>query len=331
MVALCLCVCAGAEQHRAEQHRIDARQMLSTVNFLDLDGMKEVVVSILATQQQQQLELQQQQLELNETKKDNVAFRADIAAQRTDMEARIDVMKEELENKTGREVSELRHENAALRMALQTLSKQTLADILCITVRLDHCEGETTPFIQLIKHRRMQEEESLCQGEGMGQAAMLGACCPSHGGTGNGHRFLQMVQGCDELPATCSAGCAVLFIAYFNGCQATTNALPVDSRQSATQRSGARATGVLPLCPTSPCGSSLRLTAPPSGSLLLPLKNYFQIQKLPPQKRPKPTKRPNTKNGRNAQKPGNMRPIPHRWGIHGNRNISFCHPRNALA
>ena len=66
-------------------------------------------------------------------------------------------------------------------------------------------------------------------------AAMLSACCPSQGGasqggTGNGHRFLQMDQGCDELPATCSAGCAVLFIAYFRGCQSTINALPGDSK-----------------------------------------------------------------------------------------------------
>ena len=53
---------------------------------------------------------------------------------------------------------------------------------------------------------------------------------------------------------------------------------------------------------------------------------------MSPQKRPKTPERLNAKNGRNGQKrPGNMCPIPQRWGIHGNRNISFFYFRNALA
>ena len=69
-------------------------------------------------------------------------------AQQTDMEARIDVMKEALENKTGR----METENTALRMALSqlqkafnTLSNKTLADIMRITVQLDHSRGRRPP------------------------------------------------------------------------------------------------------------------------------------------------------------------------------------------
>ena len=44
MVALCLFVCAGAGQHQ-----IDAREMVSAVNFSDPGGLKEVIVSLLDT------------------------------------------------------------------------------------------------------------------------------------------------------------------------------------------------------------------------------------------------------------------------------------------
>ena len=106
-----------------------------------------------------------------------------------------------------------------------------------VTLRLDKCETETTPFVQQIERRRMQDMEALCRGSGM--TAMLVACCSSHGGggggstsTGNGHRRgLQMDQGCDVLPATCSMGCAPLFNAYFAGCQPTVEALSPEMRQ----------------------------------------------------------------------------------------------------
>ena len=44
MVAMCLFVCAGAGQHQ-----IDAREMVSAVNFSDPGGLKEVIVSLLDT------------------------------------------------------------------------------------------------------------------------------------------------------------------------------------------------------------------------------------------------------------------------------------------
>jgi hypothetical protein len=93
--------------------------------------------------------------------------------------------------------------------------------------RLDQCEASTTPFVQMMERRRVQEE-SLCRGAGL--TAMLAACCPSQGG--NGHRrFLQEVEGCAALPATCPAACAPLFIEYFEGCQGIIEGLAPDERQ----------------------------------------------------------------------------------------------------
>ena len=43
---------------------------------------------------------------------------------------------------------------------------QQEADVQRITLWLDQCEENTTPFVQMMKRRHMQEE-SLCRGEGL--------------------------------------------------------------------------------------------------------------------------------------------------------------------
>ena len=102
------------------------------------------------------------------------------------------------------------------------------------TTRIDHCETETSPFIQDIIRRRLQDANALCHGSGL--TAMFGACCPrprqGGGGTGSngGHRRSLQGEGCD-LPATCTATCALHFIGFFEGCQDMINALsPGDQR-----------------------------------------------------------------------------------------------------
>ena len=86
----------------------------------------------------------------------------------------------------------LRIEVQELRTALyRSLNKtntdvgQLKADVLHITLRLDQCEANTTPFVHMVERRRVQEE-ALCRGEGLQK--MLAACCPSQGGNENGHR-----------------------------------------------------------------------------------------------------------------------------------------------
>jgi hypothetical protein len=102
------------------------------------------------------------------------------------------------------------------------------ADVQLATVRLDQCETDTTPFVQMTERRRVREE-TLCRGEGL--TTMLSACCSSQGGEGKGHRrFLQLVEGCDALPATCSATCAPLFVEYFEGCRGVIDGLDPEER-----------------------------------------------------------------------------------------------------
>eukprot|EP01050_Picozoa_sp_SAG11_P041646 SAG11_NODE_18774_length_481_cov_2.130890_1_plen_113_part_01 len=103
-----------------------------------------------------------------------------------------------------------------VRSALYRFSNKTNTDYTSITVRLDQCEADTNPFIQEMNRRRMQED-ALCRRSGL--TVMLEACCPSGFTMGNGHRILQLTEGCDALPETCSASCAPLFIEYFEGCQ----------------------------------------------------------------------------------------------------------------
>eukprot|EP01050_Picozoa_sp_SAG11_P011208 SAG11_NODE_1173_length_5602_cov_35.121933_6_plen_493_part_00 len=100
------------------------------------------------------------------------------------------------------------------------------------SVRLDQCEADAHPFIkemQASQQRRLQEEETLCHESGL--AAMFEACCPLGSSVGNGHRILQLIEGCDALPQTCSASCAPLFIEYFEGCQGVIDDLAPDQRQ----------------------------------------------------------------------------------------------------
>eukprot|EP01051_Picozoa_sp_SAG22_P030017 SAG22_NODE_11415_length_486_cov_0.788114_1_plen_146_part_00 len=124
------------------------------------------------------------------------------------------------ENKTQVVEAELREKNSVLKMKVHDLQSTLIElasrmniDVHNITLRLDQCEADTHPFIkevQASQRRRLQEEETLCRGSGL--TAMFEACCPLGSSTGNGHRILQLTEGCDTLAETCLAPCAPLYI-----------------------------------------------------------------------------------------------------------------------
>eukprot|EP01051_Picozoa_sp_SAG22_P005580 SAG22_NODE_336_length_12071_cov_10.875125_1_plen_737_part_00 len=132
--------------------------------------------------------------------------------------------REAFQNKTRAVEAELRKENAALWITVTDLQNQAKTN----SARLDQCEADTHPFIQETNRRRIQED-TLCRGSGL--TAMFQACCPSGSSAGNGHRILQLTEGCDALPGTCSASCAPLFIEYFEGCQGMLDDLAPHQRQ----------------------------------------------------------------------------------------------------
>jgi hypothetical protein len=165
---------------------------------------------------------------------ENVALRADISAQINNGIKDVVLLRAELQQ-LNKSKAVLRIEVHELRTTLYMfLSKadtdvgQLKADVMQTTSRLDQCEANSTPFVQMMERRRVQEEV-LCRGEGLRK--MLAACCLSQGGNGNGHRrFLQQVEGCDASPATCSAACAPQLIEYFEGCQQIIDDLASDER-----------------------------------------------------------------------------------------------------
>eukprot|EP01050_Picozoa_sp_SAG11_P018468 SAG11_NODE_2795_length_2960_cov_11.196435_1_plen_488_part_00 len=150
---------------------------------------------------------------------DKAALRAELAEERRQNMER----KEENQLLTGQVVG-----LQAMLYEFGQLTNKTRVDAQKMTARLDQCETATHPFIQEMKWRRMQED-ALCRGSGL--AAMFEACCPSGSVAGNGHRILQLIEGCDTLPQTCSASCAPLFIEYFEGCQGIIDDLAPDQRQ----------------------------------------------------------------------------------------------------
>ena len=179
------------------------------------------------------------QTQLHDVKNENVALQSRIHVELEQVKND----KEALENKTQVIETALRQENrlqagqiVALQTALHNILNKTTSDMVLpkgdvrnITVRLDQCEAETTPFIQSMERRRTQDEETLCRGSGL--TAMFGSCCPNQGSSGNGHRRFLQGQGCD-LPATCSAACASLFIEHFDGCQDVISALALGVQQA---------------------------------------------------------------------------------------------------
>ena len=123
--------------------------------------------------------------------------------------------KETLENKT----QNVEQANLLLVVKVQGLER-------AFSSRLDQCEAETSTFVQEMEHRRLQEADQ-CNGAGMHD--MLVACCP--GGAAGHRRALQGEQGCAGFPDTCSAECAPLLIAYYEGCQEVIIALAPAEKQ----------------------------------------------------------------------------------------------------
>ena len=122
-------------------------------------------------------------IELREVKNENVVLQNRTQVVEAQLE-QVTKDKDALENKTEVIEMALRQEIAGLQMALHNIFNKTTTDMVLlkgdvwkITVRLDQCEAETTPFIKLMERRRTQDEETLCRGSGL--TAMFGACCPN--------------------------------------------------------------------------------------------------------------------------------------------------------
>eukprot|EP01043_Picozoa_sp_COSAG02_P057198 COSAG02_NODE_6903_length_3297_cov_18.176986_2_plen_719_part_00 len=172
--------------------------------------------------------------QLQEERQDKAALRAELADERRQNKAQreenqllvgqvvgLQAMLHEFANKT-------RADMERVMIQVNMTDKRTKVDAQKMTARLDQCETATHPFIQEMNRRRIQED-TLCRGSGL--ITMLEACCPVGSAAGNGHRILQLTEGCDTLPETCSATCAPLFIEYFEGCQEMLDDLAPDQRQ----------------------------------------------------------------------------------------------------
>eukprot|EP01050_Picozoa_sp_SAG11_P016529 SAG11_NODE_2265_length_3604_cov_1.956646_2_plen_673_part_00 len=150
-----------------------------------------------------------------------------VKKEKKTLEKKTQVIEEELVKEKNHRM-QLSIEVTQVRSALYRFSNKTNTDYTNITVRLDQCEAETAPFAAMMDRRRAQED-TLCRGSGL--TAMFEACCPMGSSVGNGHRILQLTEGCDALPQTCTATCAPLFIEYFEGCQGVLEDLAPDQRQ----------------------------------------------------------------------------------------------------
>eukprot|EP01050_Picozoa_sp_SAG11_P011744 SAG11_NODE_1266_length_5342_cov_4.156369_3_plen_663_part_00 len=206
MVTAALLLCAGGG---AAAQKVDINQLKG----LDVpEGLKQFLGSMVIEMRGMEDKAHAVEIELRQK---NALVQAKLEQVTKDKEA--------LENKTQVVEAELRKENAALSITVTDLQNQAKTN----SARLDQCEADTHPFIQEMNRRRIQED-TLCRGSGL--TAMFQACCPS-GSAGNGHRILQLSEGCDALPETCSATCAPLFIEYFEGCQGMLDDLAPDQRQ----------------------------------------------------------------------------------------------------
>eukprot|EP01050_Picozoa_sp_SAG11_P001488 SAG11_NODE_64_length_18817_cov_64.238327_7_plen_938_part_00 len=252
-------------QHRNETALANATNVHTDMNqlaALNVDpGLKEFIGTLVMGFQSELRELKRENVELNSMIEALQSANVELKKEDTALQNRTQVIEVELvrvKNKT--EILEI--DNKAVRAELQQAKKDKdtfenktrviqkenaalhaeLSKVLIVvtklqnqtttnSVRLDQCEADTHPFIkemQASQRRRLQEEETLCRGSGLN--AMFQACCPS-GSAGNGHRILQLIEGCDTLPETCSASCAPLFIEYFEGCQEIIDDLAPDQRQ----------------------------------------------------------------------------------------------------
>ena len=174
---------------------------------LDLDpGLRHFLGSMLSDLEQAE---EQTKGELSQVKAELAEFRAEMHEEKVALRAEMVA----LENKTQTRVQGLETEVHELRAVLYMFSKQTRS-------RLDQCETETTPFVQLMQRRQMQAATARCQGDRM--QAMLNACCTG-GHRRSNRRFLQSnllePAGCSGFPATRSIDCSPLLIEFYEGCQ----------------------------------------------------------------------------------------------------------------
>eukprot|EP01051_Picozoa_sp_SAG22_P010414 SAG22_NODE_937_length_6418_cov_124.858680_6_plen_543_part_00 len=98
----------------------------------------------------------------------------------------------------------------SLEQQLHDERKDKQGQIDELKARLDQCEAKTSPFIQEMEHRRLQQEEQ-CRGTGM--QTMVASCCSD----GGGHRR-ELQGGCSAFPDTCSPSCAQAFTQFYEGC-----------------------------------------------------------------------------------------------------------------
>eukprot|EP01052_Picozoa_sp_SAG31_P057423 SAG31_NODE_16987_length_687_cov_1.540816_1_plen_211_part_01 len=163
--------------------------------------------------------------QLQEERQDKAALRAELADERRQNKAHREenqllvgqvVGLQAMLHEFGQLTNKTRADMERVMIQVNMTDKRTKVDAQKMTARLDQCEIATHPFIHEMNRRRIQED-TLCRGSGL--TTMFEACCPVGSAAGNGHRILQLTEGCDTLPETCSATCAPLFIEYFEGCQ----------------------------------------------------------------------------------------------------------------
>eukprot|EP01052_Picozoa_sp_SAG31_P007759 SAG31_NODE_374_length_16577_cov_9.902173_12_plen_1507_part_00 len=236
-------------QHYNETALVNATNVHTNMNQLAVlnvnPDLKEFIGALVTGFQSELRELKMENADLNrrtealesanvevktenaEIKGENAALQSRALVVEAELRDEISLLKKDREafqNKTCAVEAELRKENAALWITVTDLQYQAKTN----SARLDQCEAHTHPFIQEMNRRRIQED-TPCRGSGL--TAMFQVCCPSGSSARNGHRILQLTEGCDALPSTCSASCAPLFIEYFEGCQGITDDLAPDQRQ----------------------------------------------------------------------------------------------------
>eukprot|EP01051_Picozoa_sp_SAG22_P005804 SAG22_NODE_358_length_11759_cov_39.384563_4_plen_790_part_00 len=234
MVTAAFLICAGG----GAAQKVD----ISQLRGLDVpEGLQQFLGAMVTEMRGMEEENAKLQKEQNRTRavevelrQENAVVRAELEHVKKDkealenktrvMEAESVAVREALENKTqiieGQLFTEKKYrmqlsiEVTEVRSALYRFSNKTNTDYTSITVRLDQCEADATPFIQEMNRRRAQATDH-CHGTGM--QTMLVVCCPDGGGGGH-RRELQSGHGCAAFPDTCSVACSAIFNEFYEDC-----------------------------------------------------------------------------------------------------------------
>jgi hypothetical protein len=128
------------------------------------------------------------QSQIEAERRENAILRAEMQGQIDDQRTDNEAQKQRNQQQAG--------QIAGLQIALFELSNRTKTDGAKMQSRLEQCEVDTTPFVQMLDRRRVQEQ-TLCRATGL--TTMLAVCCI---GGGNGHRRAQGGKSTGRLAQT---------------------------------------------------------------------------------------------------------------------------------